>query len=301
MTIWLLHLSSKDAETYIRRKEKERYMKTRIITALVLIPILVVLLVFANSAVIAAAIAIVSVMGLAEFYKAVGVNKSKLLCGLGCVAGAATPLVPMLFRYFFAPETVKDVTGLIICLFLLAMFAVMLVCHKKISVADVGLVIFSLVYIPYFLTNILYIHEMEQGKFLIWLVFIGAFLTDSCAYFVGIFLGKNKLCPEISPKKTIEGAVGGVLGCMIFYVLYGLLMKHAFEVDVNFFRLGILGLIAAVISEMGDLVASIIKRHYGIKDYGTLFPGHGGILDRCDSVILVSPVIYIYLSIVGIF
>lgn len=301
MTIWLLHLSSKDTETYIRRKEAEVHMKTRIITALILVPLLVALLVLAGSEVIAVAIAIVSVMGLAEFYKAVGVQKSKLLCVFGCIAGAAIPLIPMLFRYFLTPETAKDVTLLAIFVFMLAMFAVMLICHKKVSVADVGLVIFSLIYIPCFLTNILYIREMELGKFLIWLVFIGAFLTDSCAYFVGVFLGKHKLCPEISPKKTIEGAVGGVLGCMIFYVLYGLLMKHAFEVDVNFFRLGILGLIAAVISEMGDLVASIIKRHYGIKDYGTLFPGHGGILDRCDSVILVSPVIYIYLSIVGIF
>lgn len=276
-------------------------MKTRIITALILIPILVALLIFASSEIIAAAIAVVSVMGLSEFYKAVGLQKDKTLCVFGCVVGGLMPLMPMLFRCFLSPDITKDVILFMIYALMLVLFAVMLLRHKKVSVTDAGLVIFSLIYIPGFLTNIFYIREMELGRFLVWLVFIGAFLTDSCAYFVGVFLGRHKLCPEISPKKTVEGAVGGVLGCMVFFLLYGLLLKHAFEVDLSFIKLAILGLIAAVISEMGDLVASIIKRHYGIKDYGTLFPGHGGILDRCDSVILVSPVIYLFLEIVGIF
>ncbi len=275
-------------------------MKTRIITALILIPILVSLLVFTNSDIIAVAIAVVSLMGLAEFYKAVGLQKSKTLCVFGCIIGAAMPLLPILSGRFENLALTKDTMDILIYTFMLLLFASMLICHKTVSVADVGLILFSLVYIPYFLTNILYIRQMENGRFLIWLVFIGAFLTDSCAYFTGIFLGKHKLCPEISPKKTVEGAVGGVLGCMIFYLLYGLLLKHVFSVDVSFVKLGALGLIAAVISEIGDLVASIIKRHYGIKDYGTLFPGHGGILDRCDSVILVSPVIYLFLNTVGI-
>lgn len=275
-------------------------MKTRIITAAVLVPLLVALLVFANSAVIAVAIAIVSVIGLIEFYRAVGLDKSRLLCVLGCIAGAAIPIISICSGYLLHPETSALLIKSAIYIFVFLLFAVMLICHKKINVTDVALVVFSLIYIPYFFTNILYIRQMDQGKLLIWLVFMGAFLTDSCAYFVGIFLGKHKLCPEISPKKTIEGAIGGTFGCMIFYVLYGLLMKYIFMTDVSFVKLGVLGLIAAVVSQVGDLTASIIKRHYGIKDYGTIFPGHGGILDRCDSLILVSPVTYLFLAIVGI-
>ena len=137
---------------------------------------------------------------------------------------------------------------------------------------------------------------MSDGEYLIWLIFIGAFLADTGAYFVGIFFGRHKLCPEISPKKTVEGAFGGVLGGVVFYIVYGLILKYAFNFSVRFASLALMGVIISVISEIGDLSASIIKRHYGIKDYGTLFPGHGGILDRCDSVIMVAPAVYLLLN-----
>lgn len=276
-------------------------MKKRIITAAVLVPALVALLLFGNSVAIALAIAVVSVMGLIEFYKAVGLQKHRVLCFFCCVAGAVIPLLPIIIKAFAINEMTKSMIGLMCYVFILILFVIMLVCYKKVSVTDVSLAIFALIYISYFLTNILYIRQMERGHFLIWLVFIGAFLTDSCAYFVGTFCGKHKLCPNISPKKTVEGAIGGVIGCMLFYVLYGLLMKYAFMVDVSLIKLSILGFMVSIVAVIGDLVASVIKRHYGIKDYGTLFPGHGGILDRCDSLILVAPIVYLFLRMVGIF
>lgn len=265
-------------------------MKTRIITAVLCIPLLVIIL-LSDSRIIAGAIILLSLIGLSEFYRAVDLKSCVPLCIIGYAAGILIPLAS------YMPHRISM---LLVYILMLSVFGVMLRRHRSVGVKDAALLILSLIYIPYFLTNILYIREMEYGRFYIWLVFIGAFLTDSCAYFSGVFLGRHKLCPEISPKKTVEGAVGGVLGGVLFFVIYGIILKSVFALQIDFARLALLGLIASVISEIGDLTASIIKREYGIKDYGTLFPGHGGILDRCDSVILVAPAVYLFLAEAGI-
>ena len=267
-------------------------MKTRILTAIVLIPLLVLIL-LSGSAVIAGAVVVVSVVGLYEFYKATGLKDKKCLCALGYMAAAVVPLIKDYVNpQFYAP---------IAYVFMLLLFTVMLAQHKNVSVTDAAMMIFSVIYIPFFLTNLLYVRELDHGRILIWLPFIGAFLTDTCAYFAGVFLGKHKLCPEISPKKTVEGSVGGVLGCMLFCMLYGLLMKKMWGLDVNYISLAVLGFAMSIVSQIGDLSASIIKRKFGIKDYGSLFPGHGGILDRLDSVIMVAPMVYLYIVNIGLF
>ena len=137
---------------------------------------------------------------------------------------------------------------------------------------------------------------IDQSPFsrLIWLVFLAAFGTDIMAYFTGMAIGKHKLCPHLSPKKSIEGAVGGVIGSVILCVLFG----HFFVPDFKVLCL-IIGFFGSIVSQLGDLSASAFKRQMGIKDYGNLIPGHGGILDRFDSVIFTAPVIY-FLSILMI-
>ncbi len=265
-------------------------MKTRILTAIILIPLLVLIL-LSPSAVIAGAVIVISLVGLYEFYKATALNGKKCLCALGYLAAAIVPLMRgFVNSQLYAP---------IVYLFMLLLFVIMLAQHKTVSVTDAALVIFSVIYIPYFLTNLLYIRELEYGKILIWIPFIGAFLTDTCAYFAGVFLGRHKLCPEISPKKTIEGSVGGILGCMAACMLYGLLMQKIRNFNVNYISLAVLGFAMSIVSQIGDLSASIIKRKFGIKDYGNLFPGHGGILDRLDSVIMIAPMVYLYIVNIG--
>ncbi len=265
-------------------------MKTRILTALVLIPLLVVVL-LSNVYVISAAVTIISVMGLYEFFKATGLKKHKALCGVGYIAA-----VLLCLRTYIPVQMYM----LLFYIGLVVVFGIMLRCHKSVSVTDSGLLCFSLAYIPFLLSTLIDISGLQHGKILLWIVFIGAFATDTFAYFTGVFLGRHKLCPEISPKKTIEGSVGGTVGCIVLLLLYGLLMEKAFNLDINYIKLGILGIIISPISQIGDLTASIIKRKYGVKDYGSLFPGHGGILDRLDSVIMVAPIVYIYLIMVGI-
>ena len=130
------------------------------------------------------------------------------------------------------------------------------------------------------------------GQYAYILIFIGAWATDTGAYFVGVLFGKHKLIPAVSPKKTVEGALGGILGCVFGFVVYGLILNFFFDVKVNYLPLVLLAILVAIVSQIGDLIASYLKRESGIKDFGTIFPGHGGIMDRFDSIIAVAPVIY---------
>jgi phosphatidate cytidylyltransferase len=118
-------------------------------------------------------------------------------------------------------------------------------------------------------------------------------MTDIFAYFTGYFFGKHKLIPEISPKKTIEGSIGGILFCILAFLLFGLIVSAQTTTVPNYIGLGALGLLVSVFAQIGDLFASLLKREHNIKDFGNIFPGHGGIMDRFDSVIAVCPLLLI--------
>jgi phosphatidate cytidylyltransferase len=173
----------------------------------------------------------------------------------------------------------------------LYVFGVAVFANKKLSVTDAGLIYSSISYIVAAFTAIVYIHDyISYGKYIYLLVFICAWMTDIFAYFIGRFFGKHKLIPAVSPKKTVEGAIGGIVFCVISTVVFGIIMDTFFveSGSANYIVLAISGIFISVVSQIGDLIMSVIKRHYGIKDYGKLFPGHGGILDRFDSVLAVS-------------
>lgn len=139
--------------------------------------------------------------------------------------------------------------------------------------------------------------EMEMGIYTVWLIFISSWICDTCAYCVGMLIGKHKLAPVLSPKKSIEGAVGGVAGSALVGALFGWLMAARVSADTRYIWVfAVIGAVGAVISQIGDLAASAIKRNHDIKDYGKLIPGHGGIMDRFDSVLFTAPVIY-YLAV----
>ena len=116
------------------------------------------------------------------------------------------------------------------------------------------------------------------------------------AFFVGRSIGKHKFAPKISPNKTLEGAIGGVVGGVLGFLVFGLCMQYIFELTPNYLLLGVFGLLGAVIAEIGDLSASAIKREFSLKDYGDIMPGHGGVMDRFDSVLFVAPLLYLLLN-----
>jgi phosphatidate cytidylyltransferase len=165
---------------------------------------------------------------------------------------------------------------------------------KSYNVISSAITIAGYIYIINFFTLLAFIREWENGSRLILLVFIIAWFSDTFAYYVGRKLGKRKLCPEVSPKKTVAGFIGGTIGSVI-----GVILWSNFIVEMNsvWYVLILFGVVAGIISQIGDLVASLIKRHTGLKDYGNIIPGHGGILDRFDSILFTTPIVYYYIKI----
>ncbi len=156
-------------------------------------------------------------------------------------------------------------------------------------------IIFGNAYLVFGYCSIVLVRDLEHGVYLFWLIFIAAWLSDSGAYFIGVKFGKHKLIPDISPKKTVEGLIGGVVCCMLMFLVYGdIVTLAATDRVANIFALLIAGAVLSLISVFGDLLASYIKRRYKIKDYGSLLPGHGGLLDRFDSVLAVSIALFAF-------
>lgn len=164
--------------------------------------------------------------------------------------------------------------------------------NRKYNVISTGLTSLGYVYIINFFSLLIFIRDKANGFQLIWLVFIIAFLSDTFAYYTGKTFGKNKLCPEVSPKKTVEGSIGGIVGSIVGVIIWGYLNQN---IAFSWYQLILMAGIGSVISQIGDLSASLIKRYVGIKDYGNIMPGHGGILDRFDSILFTVPVVYYYI------
>lgn len=154
---------------------------------------------------------------------------------------------------------------------------------------------FSFLYGPVMLSFLYLLREgFEDGIYLVWFVFLASWGSDTCAYCVGVLIGKHKMTPKLSPKKSVEGAVGGILGAALLFVLYTHFVISQYTMTTLSLPLAaVLGAVGALISMVGDLAASAVKRDHGIKDYGKLIPGHGGIMDRFDSVIVAAPIVFL--------
>lgn len=258
-------------------------LKTRILTAVCGLPMVIIWLLFSNTYFIAAGVALISVAGVFELYRAAGMwQNKKSICLTGIVAAAVIP-----FSFLLAPVLCQALS----VLFVLLLFFLMFFRHKDITLSDISITIFGVVYVAYLLSFMVSIHRLDSGSIYIWLVPAAAFSADTFAYTAGRLFGKRKLCPEISPKKTVAGAVGGVLGCVAVLIIF------AFVGGFSIPHFAVMGAVCAVVCEFGDMFASIIKRQYGVKDYGNILPGHGGVLDRLDSIIVAAPVIYLVLTI----
>jgi phosphatidate cytidylyltransferase len=269
-------------------------MKQRIITGLIGAAF-IALVIIGGTTLLTLGVLIIALIGVCEFYAAARLTSQKFLCTLGCVGTVFICMGDLLNA-----ANVNNVM-FAVYIFVAVLFIVMLYNRKEITPIHIALTVLGLIYVPYFLTHIIWIRSMEiYGRYFVWLVFIGAFSTDTFAYFVGKAFGKHKLAPELSPKKTTEGAVGGIIGAGLMFLLYGWIMSAFFALELNMTRLFILGIICAFVGQIGDLVASAIKRHYNVKDFGNLLPGHGGVLDRFDSILFIAPIVYLYITRIGL-
>ncbi len=179
----------------------------------------------------------------------------------------------------------------------IVLFAMLLRCHKKIGFTEIAGAYFGGIIIPYMLMSLIRMFTMTEanGKVYILIPLLAAWGSDTFALFAGMAFGRHKLAPVISPKKTIEGSIGGVAGAVALMVVYGIVANLLADAGMSFALCIAIGLFGAVLGQMGDLSFSIVKRKVGIKDYGKIFPGHGGVLDRFDSVIFVAPAVELLL------
>lgn len=217
---------------------------------------------------------------------------------LGKAYGATLPnkLFPGLSQFFskiFAMEYMNAIFFLLI----VYLFCKIIFSNGRCRIEDMAYTLFAIVYIPFLLSFAVMTRNLDRGVEFIWLIPIGSAITDSFAYFSGVAFGKTKIIPHISPKKTVEGSIGGAFSCMLFMMLYGwIFVNRTGFTPIPLYHFAFLGLLCGVVSQLGDWGASAIKRSTGIKDFGRLIPGHGGIMDRADSVLFVAPIIYIYTS-----
>ena len=196
---------------------------------------------------------------------------------------------PFLLRYMNSAVSVAIIGAISALLYLIYVFAHIIWSHGKLSFGN-GLSAYTLsLYIIFALTAIVYIRDYKDiGQYIYFLIFLGAWITDIFAYFTGVFFGKHKLIEDVSPKKTIEGSIGGICFCALSFVALGIITEYFFDRNANLLFLVASGIVISIVSQIGDLIMSVIKRHYGIKDFGKIFPGHGGMLDRFDSILAVS-------------
>ena len=273
-------------------------MLKRIISALVGIVVGVAALILDNFYVYLGLLSLFSAIGVWELIHAIKCDKHKFLCWFCVIFAFAVPSLMVL-------DILKPYRFSAFLLMSMILILTMLFGHKKITFVDVSSCGAAVIVIPISLSCILSTRYMFEGYlpgvFLIVYLLFCAWFGDSGAYFVGTFLGKHKLCPEISPKKTVEGFIGGVLtvGVVVTVqcLVYNLILPST--VKMNYAVIIPIGMAACVVGVLGDLSASVIKRQYDVKDFGNLMPGHGGILDRFDSVLFVAPFIYMvftYLS-----
>ena len=262
------------------------FVKQRIISGAVIVLFAAAIVLFNQSFPVALNIAIALISGCAiwELIAALGIQKKLFLVWPSLAAAVVIP-----FTSYMGCDA-----GLILYIYTLILFCGLLFHHKEVTFRELGMIYSMTLLIPAALGSLVGIRDQNPacGIFTVMIAVFAAWIADAGAYFVGSFFGKTKLCPEISPKKTVEGAIGGMVVNILVLVLIGWIYELLFPADVNYISMLLIGFGSSVISILGDLSFSLIKRSCNIKDFGQVISGHGGILDRFDSVIFVSPLIY---------
>lgn len=267
-------------------------MKQRLISSFFAI-ILLILVVCSNQYVFDFAVVLISSMGIFEVITALGLSRYKTMTAISVLM----PLVFMLISYFAWEYALAAVF-----LFVASYLLVMLFDHERYSFSTAAMFMMISLMVALAFIHVSLTRHLENGILNIFVIFIGSWITDTCAYFTGLAIGKHKLAPSISPKKTIEGSMGGVVGVTVILAAYTAVFGNIIDgITVNITSAVCLGLICGVISQFGDLCASVIKRENNIKDFGKIMPGHGGVMDRFDSFIFVAPVVYYFLNSFPIF
>lgn len=266
---------------------------TRCISGAVLL-IIALVTIIAGGGVLAAVLLLTSIAGFFELSKALGIHKDGAQIN-GLELLAVIWIIAYYLEIFFLKSDIYTIMTLIFGF--MALLFVYVVRFPRFNSNQIIAAFFAVMYAPVMLSFIYQTRQLDQGIYIVWLIFISSWVSDTCAYLVGMAFGKtignHKAFPVLSPKKSVEGCIGGVLGAAGIGALYGHFMVESVFVQQQItWVFALIGAIGSIFSQMGDLAASAIKRNVNIKDYGKLIPGHGGIMDRFDSVIVTAPMIY---------
>ena len=272
-------------------------MFKRIVSGLIVGAIVIIALIFLPSYVCNILATIVALSSTYEFIKAINSYGYKPIRSISYASCAV-----LLFIGAFPMREIYKWTLAFLGIMIIACLIYAFFVRKGLTtLVDISFTFFVILYIDVLLSFFLLTYYItndsgvQLGKVWVWYILFGACMTDIFAYFVGSKIGKHKLCPEISPKKTVEGAIGGILGCMLIFLIYTAVLNNFFGFGINYIKIALISVIVAIFAQLGDLVASSIKRNAKIKDFGDVMPGHGGFLDRIDSTLFVSPIIYYFL------
>lgn len=279
--------------------EKEKRAKTikRTITGVIALPVLAIILIFSNTIIMDIFTAIIACISMYEYFHCFKstnkANPSQYLGYIYCILIA--------FTHFVDERLLTSIIIAIIPVSLVVLFAELVLSKGKKTVTDIAVTMLGICYIPLMLIYLSLVRDMEldhglNGKILIWFVLIASWGSDIFAYFIGRHFGKHKLT-AVSPNKTVEGAVAGVVGAILLGILFAILCNTIWGVGINYLLIGCIMAVLSIVGQIGDLAASSIKRYCDIKDFSELIPGHGGMLDRIDSIIFVLPFAFILFSI----
>ena len=263
---------------------------TRLISGILLLAFTFVTMFFGGQLLLVT-LFMISLLGLYELYKVMKFEDTPLAC-VGYLGAFAWYL-----NIDTKPNVILDIKVpelMIFSIVVVAALLVFVVKYPKYSANQLFSTIFGIFYIPVMISFIFKTREtIAFGQWLAWMVYVSSWGSDTCAYAVGRLFGKHKLAPDLSPKKSVEGSIGGILGSALIGVIFGLIMSNFTGKSENLIIIfAVIGGLGSVISQIGDLAASGSKRNYDIKDYGHIIPGHGGILDRYDSIIITAPIVY---------
>ncbi len=274
---------------------------TRLISGIVLVAIALLAFIFGGEILLGISV-FISIAGYLELCRAVGVKEKDKKINALEIVGIIGILAYYAVLYFFpaveegnAAMSMGNVLYAVIPVIGVFMLSMLLyvVCFPKYRSEQIMANVFNFLYAPVMLSFIYLTREQEAGKYIVWLILISSWGCDTCAYVVGMLIGKKKIFPVLSPKKSLEGCIGGVVGAGLIAALYAVFaVENVFPDKRVTIVITVICMVGAVMSQVGDLAASAIKRNHEIKDYGKLIPGHGGIMDRFDSVIVTAPMIY---------
>lgn len=260
----------------------------RILTGIIGLPIVAAILILGNKYMIDAVFAIVALISIHEYFNAIE-KQYKPVKWIGYIVAVLIAFIHVIPLEIWSKILIMFVPTSIVLLFIN-----IIVTSMKIEPKDIFATFFGICYVIGFLVFLPLLYSMPNGKFLIWYILIAAWGTDTCAYAVGMKFGKHKLT-KISPKKSIEGSIGGTVGAIAIALIYTAIVNQYVDLGLSYVFVALATFILSVLSQLGDLSASSIKREMEIKDYGNLIPGHGGMLDRIDSIIFVAPFAYFLL------